>query len=269
MCNSSAGQRASGAVEFVEELADFRAHRAVGTKRASPADAILSYVNGVADRTVQNRGDSSRPDGRKLPTGPNVFVFSLQGHQRQVRRSDLRVQLKAYVKEKLSYFGDPSIYLGTWLKGEDYVLDLSLPCMGLLPALLAGVVNGQDAIYHPASDSSIAVLPAQEISFVLAAQCCQPQVDIETNLASLHASLLALTQRDVYGLAVALVEQIRSVESRNLADEFVERLKAVRDLAEPISKSYAGLVQVCITHAKRRQAHDARAGACQELVVVG
>lgn len=253
-------------VIHVAGAAGSHAHQAVGKKRATLADGTSSYVDGVVERTIRNHGDSSRPDGRKLPVGPDVFVFSLQGHQRRVSRDDLRAQLEAYVQEKHSHFGERSVYLGTWGKGEDYILDLSLPCEGLLPVLLAGEVNGQEAVYHPASDCNIAVLPAQDISYVVGATCCQPRVGLVDTLVCLDASLLG-SQRDVYSYAAVLIDHIKAADARDLTNESMAQLQAVSRRADRLSESYSGLLGVCIAHTKQRQMDAHVAPDCREMAV--
>lgn len=141
-------------------------NRAIAKKAASPADGTVSYLDGVAARTLSKGGDSSRPDGRKLPVGPDLFMVSDRGHETRCGESELRSTLDTFYRAKVHHFDDPRIFLGTWrLVHQDdddaeptFVIDLSRCVTGLLPALEAGRRNDQLAIYHPASQSTIDVL---------------------------------------------------------------------------------------------------------------
>ncbi len=265
MTFEAAGRLIGTGVNHAAGAVGSHAHQAVGKKRATFADGTQSYLDGVYERTIRNHGETSRPDGRMLPVGPDVFVFSLQGHQRRVSRDNLRAQLELYVQEKRSHFGERNVYLGTWRKDEDYILDLSLSCEGLLHALLAGAVNGQEAVYHPASDCSIAVLSAQDISYVAGATCCQPRVVLADTLACLDASLLA-SQRDVYSYAATLIDKIKAADACDLTDEFITRVQAVRNRADPLNESYSGLLGVCIAHTKQRRTEAKMAADRRETV---
>ena len=174
----------------------------MGPRRASPADGIPSYLDGVAERTIKKGGDSSRPDGGKLPVGPAVFVVSDHGHTVRCSRRDLRNTLSKYWEAKRGHFDDPRVFLGTWrdddTKGDKpkYVLDLSRPVVGLVTALEAGTQNVQDSIYHPASGKCIEVLSQADVAYVKADVAGCRDFDLATKFALLNSQRLALP-RDV------------------------------------------------------------------------
>ena len=98
----------------------------------------------------------------------------------------------------------------TRLDGADAVLNLSVPCRGLLQALMLGRVNRQMAVYHPASNGCLQVPDSRELSRIAAACACAERKVLPDALACVDASLPQLPQ-DVYVAVLGLIETIMSV----------------------------------------------------------
>ena len=171
--------------------------RAAGTKQLSFAAGKDNYVARVARETLREGRSTTRPDGQQLPTWPDVYVVSTEGHEKRVTKGNLRPELQLYFLDKRGHFDDPAVFLDTWLDGEDAVFDLSVPCRGLLQALMLGHVNRQTAIYHPASRGFLQVPDSRELSRIAAACACAERKTFPDALACVDASLSDLPQ-DVY-----------------------------------------------------------------------
>ena len=66
---------------------------------------------------------TTRPDGQNLPTWPDLYVVSKEGHEKRVTKGNLRPELQLYLLDKRRHFDDPAVFLDTWLDGEDAVFN--------------------------------------------------------------------------------------------------------------------------------------------------
>ncbi len=222
--------------------------RAVGNKQLSLAVGKDAYVARVIRETLRRGGSTSRPDGRQLPAGPNVYVVSEHGHEKRVARDNLRPQIDTYISEKRAHFGDPTVFFGTWLDWEDVVCDLSVPCPGLLQALTLGHANRQTAIYHPASKGCLQVPNSQELNRIAGACSYAQRKSLPDALACVDASLLQLPQ-DVYVSVLDLITSIMSSPPDDVTEESLEQLQRICKRPSEVVGSYANWLGVALAHA--------------------
>ena len=205
--------------------------RAAVTKQLSLATGKDNYVARVAGETLREGRSTTRPDGRQLPTWPDVCVVSTGGHAKRVTKGNLRPELQLYLLDKRKHFDNPAVFLDVWLDGEDAVIDLSVPCQGLLQALMLGQINRQTAIYHPASRGCLQVPDSRELSRIAAACACAERKTLPESLACVNASLSDLPQ-DVYVGVLELILVIKSVpparRDGGIADPIATDLQAGR-----------------------------------------
>ena len=225
--------------------------QAVGTKQLSVAAGKNSYVAMVARETLRAGGSTSRPNGRQLPTSPDVYVLSLEGHQKRVTKGNLRPELQLYFLDKRAHFEVPEVFLGTRLDGEDVVFDLSVPCRGLLEALMLGHINRQTAIYHPASRGFLQVPDSRELSRIAAACSCAERKSLPDALACVDASLSDLPQ-DVYMGVLDLILVIESVTPADVTEETLTELQRICKTAGEVDSGYASWIGVAMAHAVHR-----------------
>lgn len=236
-----------GATQF-----GFSRLKTVGTKGLSLAAGKDSYVARVVAETLKQGGSTSRPDGRQLPTWPDVYVASIEGHEKRVPKGNLRPELQLYFLDKRMHFGDPTVFLGTWLDAEDAVFDLSVPCRGLLQALMLGHVNRQTAVYHPASRGCLQVPDSRELSRIAAACSCVERKAFPDALACADASLLQLPQ-DVYVGVLDLITSIMSSPPADVTEESLEQLQRICKRAGEVDGGYASWFGVALAHAVHRR----------------
>ena len=175
--------------------------RAAGTKQLSLATGKDNYVARVARETLREGRSTTRPDGQQLPTWPDVYVVSTEGHEKRVTKGNLRPELQLYLLDKRKHFDNPAVFLDVWLDGEDAVFDLSVPCRGLLQALMLGHINRQTTIYHPASKGCLQVPDSRELSRIAAACACAERKSLPDALACVDASLSNQPQDVLRGCA--------------------------------------------------------------------
>lgn len=243
----------------------FHGLRVVGTKRLSLAAGKDTFVARVARDTLREGGSTSRPDGRQLPAWPDVYVVSTEGHEKRVTKGNLHPELQLYFLDKRMHFADPTVFLGTWLDGDDAVFDLSVPCRGLLEALMLGRVNRQKAVYHPASKGCLQVPNSQELSRIAAACSYAQRKSLPDALACVDASLLQLPQ-DVYVGVLNLILAIRSTPPADVAEESLAELQRICKRAGEVDGSYAGWVGVAIAHAVHQRSAASAKPFGQEML---
>jgi hypothetical protein len=202
--------------------------RTVVTKQLSFAVGKDNYVAKVARATLEEGRTTTRPDGRNLPAWPDVYVVSIEGHEKRATKANLRPELQLYFLGKQSHFKDPVVFLDTRLDGEDVVFNLSLPCRGLLQALTLGQINRQTAIYHPASKGFLQVPDSRELSRIAAACTCAERKTLPDALACADASLQQLPQ-DFHVAMLDLISTIRSTPPADVAEESLTDLQRIAD----------------------------------------
>ena len=240
--------------------------RAVVTKQLSLATGKDTYAARVVGETLRQRGSSSRPDGKVLPSGPDIYVISKEGHERRVAKGNLRPELQLYLLDKRMHFGNPTVFLGTQLDGEDVVLNLSVPCRGLLEALMLGHVNRQTAVYHPASNGFLQVPDSRELSGIAAACACAKRKTFPEALACVDASLSDLPQ-DVYVGVLNLILAIGSSPPADMTEESLAELQRICKRAGEVDGSYASWLAVAIAHAVHRlNAASSEVPSSQEML---
>ncbi len=240
--------------------------RAAGTKQLSLATGKENYVARVVGETLRQRGSTSRPDGKVLPSGPDTYVISKEGHERRVPKGNLKPELRLYLFDKQSHFKDPTVFLGTQLDGEDVVLSLSVPCCGLLEALMLGHINRQTAIYHPASNGFLQVPDPRELSGIAAACACAERKTLPEAFACIDASLSDLPQ-DVYVGVLNLILAIGSSPPADVTEETLTELQRICERAGEVDGSYASWLAVAIAHAVHRlNAASSEVPSSQEML---
>ncbi len=225
--------------------------RAVVTKQLSLATGKDNYVARVARETLREGRSTTRPDGRQLPTWPDVYVVATAGHEKRVPKRNLRPELQLYLLDKRKHFDNPAMFLDVWLDGEDAVIDLSVPCRGLLQALMLGQINRQTAIYHPASKGCLQVLDSRELSRIAAACACAERKTLPDALACVDASLSNLPQ-DVYVGVLNLILAIESVPADDVTEETLEQLRRTCKRAGEVDGNYASWFGVATAYAVHR-----------------
>jgi hypothetical protein len=221
--------------------------RAAGTKQLSFAAGKDNYVARVARETLREGRSTTRPDGQQLPTWPDVYVVSTEGHEKRVTKGNLRPELQLYLLDKRMHFGDPTVFLGTWLDREDAVFELSVPCRGLLQALMLGRVNRQKAVYHPASKRSLQVPDSRELSRIAAACACAERKAFPDALACVEASLPQPPQ-DVHVAVLDLITSIMSSPPADVTEELLAQLQGICERASKVDGGYASWLGVAIAH---------------------
>ena len=158
------------------------------------------------------------------------------------------------------------MFLGTWLDGEDVVLDLSVPCKGLLEALMLGHVNRQTAVYHPASKRCLQVPDSRELSRIVAACAFAQRKTLPDALACVDASLLQLPQ-DVYAAVLGLITSIRSVSADDVTEQLLAQLQRIFKWASKVDGGYASWLGVALAHAvHQRKAASSTEPSGQEML---
>ena len=222
--------------------------RTGGTRRLSPAASKDMFPARIAGDTLRLGGSTTRPDGEQLPTRPEVFVVSTEGQDKRVSKGNLRPEIQLYLFDKRMHFGNPAVFLGTQLDGEDVVLSLSVPCCGLLEALLLGHVNRQMTIYHPTSKGCLQVPDSRELSRIAAACACAQRKTLSDVLACVEASLLQPPQ-DVHVAVLDLITTIRSMPAADVTAELLAQLGGILDRASKVDGGYASWFGVAFAHA--------------------
>ena len=239
--------------------------RAVVTKQLSLATG-KDYVARVARETLREGRSTTRPDGRQLPTWPDVYVVSTEGHEKRATKGNLRPELQLYLLDKRGHLGDPTVFLSTWLDGEDAVFALSVPCQGLLQALMLGHVNRQTAIYHPGSKGRLQVPDSRELSRIAAACTCAKRKTLPDALACVDASLSGLPQ-DFHVAVLDLISTIRSMPPADVAGETLTELQWICKRAGEVDSGYASWIGVAMAHAvHRREAASSEVPVGQEVL---
>jgi len=201
-----------------------------------------------------------------LPSGPDTYVISKEGHERRVPKGNLKPELRLYLFDKQSHFKDPTVFLGTQLDGEDVVLSLSVPCCGLLEALMLGHINRQTAIYHPASNGFLQVPDPRELSGIAAACACAERKTLPEAFACIDASLSDLPQ-DVYVGVLNLILAIGSSPPADMTEESLAELQRICKRAGEVDGSYASWLAVAIAHAVHRlNAASSEVPSSQEML---
>jgi len=222
--------------------------RAAGTKQLSFAPAKDNYVARVARETLREGRSTTRPDGQQLPTWPDVYVVSTERHEKRVTKGNLRPELQLYFLDKRMHFGDPTVFLGTWLDGEDAVFVLSVPCQGLLQALMLGHVNRQTAIYHPASRGCLQVPNSRELSAIAAACSFAKRTTLPDALACVEA-VLPQSPQDVHVAVLDLITAIGSAPPGDVTEELLAQLERICERAGKVDGGYASWFGVALAHA--------------------
>ena len=222
--------------------------RAAGTKQLSLATGKDNYVTRVARETLREGRSTTRPDGQTLHTWPDVYVVSTEGHERRSTKGNLRPELQLYLLDKRGHFGDPTVFLETWLDGEHAVFDLSVPCKGLLKALMLGRINRQTTVYHPASNRFLQVPDSRELSRIAAACACAQRKTLPDALACVEASLPQPPQ-DVHVAVLGLIDTIMSVPADDVTEELLAQLEGLSEQASKVDGGYASWIGVAIAHA--------------------
>jgi hypothetical protein len=225
--------------------------RAAGTKQLSFAAGKDTYAAKVVGETLRQRGSTSRPDGKVLPSGPDTYVVSTEGHERRVAKGNLRPELRLYLFDKQSHFKDPAVFLGTRLDGEDVALNLFVPCKGLLEALMLGQINRQTAVYHPASNGFLQVPDSRELGRIAAACACAERKTLPDALTCVDASLQQLPQ-DFHAAVLDLISTIRSTPPADVAEELLAQLQGICERASKVDGGYASWIGVAIAHVVHR-----------------
>ena len=204
--------------------------------------------------------------GRQLPTWPDVYVVSTEGHEKRVAKGNLRPELQLYLLDKRGHFDDPTVFLGTWLDGEDAVFELSVPCQGLLQALMLGRINRQTTVYHPASKGFLQVPDSRELSRIAAACACAERKTLPDALACVDASLSDLPQ-DFHVAVLDLISAIRSTPSADVTEETLTELQRICKRASEVDGSYASWIGVAMAHAvHQRKAASSEVPLGQEML---
>jgi hypothetical protein len=202
----------------------------------------------VVRETLRLGGSVGRPDGRQLPTGPDIYVVSTEGYEKRVGKGDLRPEIQLYLFEKRTHIENPTVFLGTQLDGEDVVLSLSVPCSGILEALMLGRVNRQMTVYHPASKGCLQVPDSRELSRIAAACACAERRSLPDALACVEASLLQPPQ-DVHVAVLDLITSIRAVPPGDVPEELLAHLEEISERASKVDGGYASWLGVALAHA--------------------
>ena len=240
--------------------------RAAVTKQISFATGKENYVAKVARETLMEGRSTTRPDGQQLPTWPDVYVVSTEKHEKRVTKGNLRPELQLYFLDKRIHFGDPTVFLGTRLDGEDAVFVLSIPCQGLLQALMLGHVNRQTTIYHPASKGRLQVPDSRELSRIAAACACAERKSLPDALACVDASLPQSPQ-DVHVAVLDLITTIMSSPPAEVTEESLEQLQRICKRAGEVDGDYASWLGVALAHAvHRRNAASSEVPSGQEML---
>lgn len=226
--------------------------RAAGTKQLSFAAGKNSYVAGVARETLRVGRSTTRPNGQQLSTWPDVYVVSTEGHQKRVTKGNLRPELQLYFLDKRGHFDDPTVFLGTWLDGEDVVFELCVPCRGLLQALMLGHANRQTTVHHPASNGFLQVPNTRELSRIAAACACAERKSLPDALACVDASLSDLPQ-NVYVAVLGLIDTIMSVPPDHVTEQTLEQLQRICKRAGGFDGKYASWLAVALAHAAHQR----------------
>ena len=222
--------------------------RVAGTRQLSPVASKDMFAARVTRETLRLGGSTSRPDGRQLPTGPEIYVVSTEGYEKRVSKGDLRPEIQLYLFEKRSHFDNPTVFLGTQLDNEDVVLSLSVPCCGLLEALMLGHVNRRMTIYHPTSKGCLQVPDSRELSRIAAACACAQRKTLSDVLACVEASLLQPPQ-DVHVAVLDLITTIRSMPAADVTEELLAQLEGISERASKVDGGYASWFGVAFAHA--------------------
>ncbi len=222
--------------------------RAAGTKQLSFAVSKDNYAARVARETLMVGRTTTRPDGQNLPTWPDLYVVSKEGHAKRVTKGNLRPELQLYLLDKRRHFGDPTVFLSTWLDGEDAVFELSVPYQGLLQALTLGHINRQTAIFHPASNGFLQVPDSRELSRIAAACSFAERKAFPDALACVDASLSELPH-DFHVAVLDVISTIRSTPPADVAEESLAELQRICKRASEVDGSYASWIGVAIAHA--------------------
>ena len=240
--------------------------RAAGTKQLSFAVSKDNYVARVARETLREGRSTTRPDGQNLPTSPDVYVVSTDGHEKRGTRGNLRPELQLYLLDKRGHFGDPTVFLGTWLDGEDAVFELSVPCQGLLQALMLGRINRQSTVYHPASNGFLQVPDSRELSRIAAACACAKRKTLPEALACVEASLSQPPQ-DVHVAVLDLITTIRALPPGDVTEELRAQLERMCERASKVDGGHASWLGVAIAHAvHQRKAASSTEPSGQEVL---
>ncbi len=225
--------------------------RTAGTKQLSLAKGKDNYVARVARETLREGRSTTRPDGRQLPTWPDVYVVSTEGHAKRVTKGNLRPELQLYLLDKRKHFDNPAMFLDVWLDGEDVVLNLSVPCRGLLQALMLGQINRQSTVYHPASRGCLQVPDSRELSRIAAACACAERKTLPESLACVNASLSDLPH-NIYVAVLGLIETIMSTPPADVTEETLTELQRICKRAGEVDGNYASWFGVALSHAVHR-----------------
>lgn len=225
--------------------------RAAGTKQLSFAVSKDNYAARVARETLMVGRTTTRPDGQNLPTWPDLYVVSKEGHAKRVTKGNLRPELQLYLLDKRKHFDNPAVFLDVWLDGEDVIFNLSVPCRGLLQALMLGQINRQTTVYHPASMGCLQVPDSRELSRIAAACSCAERKSLPEALACVDASLSDLPQ-DIYVAVLGLIEVIRSTPPADVTEQTLTELQRICKRAGEVDGSYASWFGVAIAHAVLR-----------------
>jgi hypothetical protein len=156
-----------------------------------------------------------------------------------------------YLLDKRKHFDNPAVFLDVRLDGEHAVFDLSVPCRGLLQALMLGQINRQTAIYHPASKGCLQVPDSRALSRIAAACACAERKTLPDAVACVNASLSDLPQ-DIYVAVLDLISTIMSTPPADVTEETLTDLQRICKRASEVDSGYASWIGVAIAHAVHR-----------------
>lgn len=91
--------------------------------------------------------------------GPDTYVVSLRGHERRFGAQPTQRELVQWLSPRWSLLRRPGAYVGGWRNPRDglFYFDVSRAVETYRLAHQLGLMHGQQAIYHPATSSNIAL----------------------------------------------------------------------------------------------------------------
>jgi hypothetical protein len=100
----------------------------------------------IADKTVQNQGCSMNIYGKEPVKG---FMVSLKGYEAQENLLDFdQTNIEKFIKaNSRPLYGNPNLYIGTWVNGDQVCIDLSINLQSRGISIAYGKLNGQTCIY--------------------------------------------------------------------------------------------------------------------------
>ena len=100
----------------------------------------------IADKTIENQGCNMNVFGQKPLTG---YMVSLKGKEvRELLLDFNQNHIENFIKaNSLALHGNPGLYIGTWVNGDQVCIDLSVNLRNKAIAIAYGVLNGQTCIY--------------------------------------------------------------------------------------------------------------------------